>query len=59
MNKLSPYAKAIVAAIVAGVGGIATGYADEALTTGEIWAAIALGLATGGAVFGVPNRPVE
>ena len=59
MKNLKPYAKALVAALVAGVGGIATGYADDALTKGELWAAIALGLATGGAVFGVPNRPAE
>ena len=50
------YAKAIVAAAVALTGGIAVGYADDSLTTGELWTAIAAGVAALGATFGVRNR---
>lgn len=56
--KIRPYAKALAATVIAGVGAIAVGYADDALTRGELWAAISVGLAAGGAVFGIPNRPV-
>lgn len=52
----SPYAKAILAALIAGVGGIALGYADDTLSKGELWGAISLGLVAGGGVFGIPNR---
>lgn len=54
---LKPYAKAISAALVALVGGIAVGYADESLTTGETWAAIAAAVTAAGAVFRIPNAP--
>jgi hypothetical protein len=50
------YAKAIAATLVALTGGIAVGYADNTLTTGETWAAIAAAAVAAGAVFGVPNR---
>lgn len=50
------YAKAIAATVVAVTGGIAVGYADDALTKGELWAAIAAGAVAAGAVFGIPNR---
>jgi hypothetical protein len=53
---LKPYAKAILAALIAGVGGIALGYTDDALSKGELWGSISLGLVAGGGVFGVPNR---
>lgn len=56
MKNLKPYAKAIAAAVIAGVGGIALGYADDVLSKGELWGAISLGLVAGGGVFGVPNR---
>lgn len=60
---MNNYAKAIVAALVAGVGAIATGYADDSLTQGELWAAISTGLAAGAATFGIRNgsrpEPVE
>lgn len=50
------YAKALAGALVALTGGIAVGYVDNALTQGELWSAIAAGVAAGAAVFGVPNR---
>lgn len=49
------YAKAIAGAAVALTGSIAVGYADDALTKGELWAAIAAGVAAGAVVFGVRN----
>ena len=54
-----PYAKAILAALVAGVGGIAVGYADDSLTKGEFWAAMAAAATAGAAVFGVRNGAPE
>lgn len=51
-----PY-KALGALVIALVGGIAIGYVDDALTTGEMWAAIASGVAAGGAVYGISNKP--
>lgn len=54
-NTLAPIAKALVAAAVALTGGIAVGYADDALTRGELWTAIAAGVAALGATWGVPN----
>lgn len=59
MNKLKPYAKAVVAGAVALTGGIAVGYADDRLTTGELWTAIAAGVAALGATFGVRNGAGE
>ena len=49
-------AKAVTAAAVAGLGGIATGYVDEPLTAGEAWAAAALAVAAFAATYGIPNR---
>lgn len=57
--KLKPYAKAILATLVAGVGGVAVGYADDSLTTGEFWAAMAAAVTAGAAVFGVRNGAPE
>lgn len=55
MKHLKYVAKAAAAAIVAGVGGIAVGYADDTLMTGELWAAIAAAVVAGGSVFGIRN----
>lgn len=55
MMNIKPYAKALAAAAVAGVGAIATGYADDALTRGEFWSAAAVAVAAGAAVFGIRN----
>lgn len=50
------YVKAILAGLIALVGGIAVGYADDSLTKGELWAAAAAGLVALGGVFQVPNK---
>lgn len=49
-------AKAVTAGVVAGVGAMATGYADGQLTTGEGWAAAAAAVAAFAFTYGVPNR---
>ena len=52
MNAIAPYAKAIIAALVAGLTALSTGgFTKE----GIIGALIAL-LVAGGAVFSIPNR---
>ncbi|MCW2785259.1 MAG: hypothetical protein JWP74_1776 [Marmoricola sp.] len=56
MNK---YAKAILAAAVALVGGIAVGYADDTLTRGEFWAAASAAVVALAGVFGIPNAPAD
>lgn len=53
---MKDYAKAIAGAAVALTAGIAVGYADETLTKGEFWSAVAGAVAAGATVFGVPNR---
>lgn len=53
------YAKAILAGLIALVGGIAVGYTDESLTKGEFWAAAAAGLVALGSVFQVPNAEAD
>lgn len=50
------YAKALVAALIALVGGIAVGYTDDTLTKGEFWAAAAASLVALGGVFQIPNK---
>lgn len=59
MKHVTPYAKALVATAIAITGGVAVGYADDSLTKGELWTAIAAGVAALGATFGVPNRPAD
>jgi hypothetical protein len=49
-------AKALLAGAIAGVGAVAVGYADGAITTAEVWTAVASGLTALGVVWGVPNR---
>ena len=61
MNKISPYAKSLVAALVAGLGSLyqALDGADQRVTTQE-WIAVAMTtLAAIGAVFAVPNKDPE
>jgi hypothetical protein len=56
MNYVQTIAKALLAGAIAGVGAVAVGYADGAITTAEIWTAVASGLTALGVVWGVPNR---
>lgn len=61
MKDTLPYikyiAKALMAAAIAGVGGIAVGYVDEPLTNGEFWAAMSAAVTAAGATFGISNGP--
>jgi hypothetical protein len=57
MSKIAPYLKALVAALVAGLGSLYQALdADQAISTQE-WIAVAMTtLAALGAVFAVPNK---
>lgn len=60
MNVITPYAKAILAALVAGLGALATALVDDN-SLGDVsdgqWLAVALAfLVALGAVFAVPNK---
>ncbi len=60
MNAVAPYAKAIIAALVAGLGSLATALVDGKslgdVTDGQ-WLAVVLALLVAlGAVFAVPNK---
>ena len=48
---LNPYVKAVLAAIIAFLGGIAAGWDDSVLTTTEIVTAVGVGIAAMGAVW--------
>jgi len=59
MEKLKPYAKAIVGALVAGLTALGTALADNQVTTVE-WVGVAVAtLGALGIVYAVPNRPAE
>ncbi|MEU5721565.1 hypothetical protein ABZ783_07060 [Micromonospora sp. NPDC047738] len=52
-----PYAKAVVAGLLAGLGALGTALVDNTVTPAE-WVGVAsVTLATLGAVYAVPNRP--
>lgn len=54
---MTKYAKAIVAALIAGLTALGTALTDETVTTAE-WTAVAVAtLVALGAVWGVPNAP--
>lgn len=54
--KFAPYAKAIVGALIAGLGAVGTALTDNTISTQE-WVAIASAtLVALGVVFGVPNK---
>jgi hypothetical protein len=56
MSYVMSITKALLAGAIAGAGAVAVGYADGAITTAEVWTAVASGLAALGVVWGVPNR---
>lgn len=57
MNKIAPYAKAVVGALVAGLSAIATSLDDNGLSAQEIVTAVIAFLVGLGVVYGVPNKP--
>jgi hypothetical protein len=56
MNYVLSVTKALLAGAIAGAGAVAVGYADGAITTAEVWTAVASGLTALGVVWGVPNK---
>ena len=61
MSRIAPYAKAVIAALVAGLGSLGAVLVDDKslgdVTDGQ-WIAVALAfLVALGAVFAVPNSP--
>ena len=54
--RISPYWKAIVAALAAGVGTISTALTDDVVTAAEGWAALIAVLAALGFTWAVPNK---
>jgi hypothetical protein len=53
------YAKALVAAVLAGLTAIGTGLTDDVLTQAE-WVAAAIAfVGAGGAVWGIPNAQAK
>ena len=57
MNKIAPYAKAIIAAAVTFLGALVTALDDGSISASEWLTAVIALLVAGGAVFSVPNRP--
>lgn len=56
MKAFAPYLKALVAALVAGLAVIATGFDDGGISAQEIVYAVIAFLTGLGAVFAVPNQ---
>lgn len=54
--RVSPYWKAIVAALAAGVGTISTALTDDVVTAAEGWAALIAVLGALGFTWAVPNK---
>jgi hypothetical protein len=57
MVKIAPYAKALIAAVVAGLTAVLTGLDDGNLSWSDGIAALIAFFVALGAVFAVPNRP--
>jgi hypothetical protein len=57
LDKIAPYAKAFIGAIVAGLSVLASGFVSDGLSWGEGIAALIAFFVGLGAVFSVPNRP--
>lgn len=57
--KFGSYAKAIVAAVVAGGGALATALADDTVTTGEWLGVVVVTLGALGITYVVPNARVS
>lgn len=57
MKNIAPYAKALIAALVAGLGVIGASLADGSWLTAQDWVSAAVAfLVALGAVFAVPNQ---
>ncbi len=54
--RVSKYAKAVVAAAIAGLGAVGTALTDDVITTGEWWTVAAAVAGALGITWAVPNR---
>lgn len=54
--KVSKYAKAVVAAVVAAAGTVGTALNDDVITAGEAWTIAGVVLAALGFTWAVPNK---
>lgn len=57
MNKIAPYAKAIIGALVAGLGALGVALEDGSISSQEYVTIAAAFLVALGAIFIVPNAP--
>ena len=57
MEKIAPYAKAIIAAVISFLTAISTALEDGHISSQEIITALIALLIAGGAVFSIPNKP--
>ncbi|MDX2551316.1 hypothetical protein [Streptomyces stelliscabiei] len=55
--RISKYAKAVTAAVVAAGGALSTAAADGVVTSGEVWIVAGAFLGGLGLTWAVPNRP--
>lgn len=56
---MKTYIKAIIAALVAGLGSLAVALGDNAISAQEYVTAAIVALTAFGAVYAVPNKPPE
>lgn len=56
-EKVAPYAKAIIGALVAFLTAIITALEDDGISAAEWVTAVVALLIAGGAIFSVPNKP--
>lgn len=59
MNKIAPYAKAILGALAAFLTAIATALDDNTISMQEWITAVVALIIAGGVVFRVPNKPTD
>lgn len=60
MNTIAPYAKSLVAALVAGLGSLYQALDGDQVVTTQEWIAVAMTTLTAlGVVFAIPNRDPE
>lgn len=55
--RISKYWKAVVAAVVAGAGSLATAINDDVITAAEAWTTVTAVLVALGFTWAVPNKP--
>lgn len=59
MNRIAPYAKALIGAVVAGLGALSVALEDGSISSQEWISIVAAFLVALGAIFAVPNAQPE